>query len=258
MKEVALVTGGTTGIGKAQVKRWVNEGFDVVFCGRNVERGNEVAADTGARFIQCDVADQESVQTMFKEIRENYPRFDVLLNNAGVGAEKAYRMADIPLESYRKIMSINLDGAWFVMQEAIKLMIERGNGGRIVNMSSVTAITAIASKIGASQYAATKKAIISMTETAAIEYIPEKIRINCVCPAAIMTEMINAFVESHPKEVIPAVIGVMQSSNPMLAGTDKHGVSCDDVTGVVSFLVGPDSKYVNGQAIAIDGGYSIQ
>ena len=68
---------------------------------------------------------------MFKEIRENYQRFDVLLNNAGVGADKAYRMADIPVESYRKIMSINLDGAWFVMQEAIKLMIERGNGGRI-------------------------------------------------------------------------------------------------------------------------------
>ena len=68
---------------------------------------------------------------MFKEIRENYQRFDVLLNNAGVAADKAYRMADIPVESYRKIMSINLDGAWFVMQEAIKLMIERGNGGRI-------------------------------------------------------------------------------------------------------------------------------
>ena len=65
---------------------------------------------------KCDVADQESVQIMFKEIRENYPRFDVLLNNAGVAADKAYRMADIPVESYRKIMSINLDGAWFVMQ----------------------------------------------------------------------------------------------------------------------------------------------
>ena len=68
---------------------------------------------------------------MFKEIRDTYSRFDVLLNNAGVAPSQGYRMADIPVESYRQIMSINLDGAWFVMQEAIKLMIERGNGGRI-------------------------------------------------------------------------------------------------------------------------------
>jgi len=257
LKEVALVTGGTGGIGKAQVKRWTNEGYDVIFCGRNTVKGNEVASKYGAHFIQCDVSVKSQVDKMFEEIGEKYDRFDVLFNNAGLAPEQPARLADITEDSYKQMIAINLDGGWFVLQEAIKLMIEKGNGGRVVNMSSVTATRAVGANMGVTQYAAAKKAMIGITESAAIDYLREKIRVNCVAPTGIKTDMLEGFINSLPEDLKRKTIQDCQNANPMLEG-DEYGIAEDDVTGVVSFLAGPDAKYVNGQTISICGGYVVK
>lgn len=256
IKEVALITGGTDGIGKAQVYRWVKEGFEVIFCGRNVERGNQVATETKSHFIKCDVSDPDQVEKMFIEIRERYHRLDVLFNNAGIAPKVPARLADIPNENYRQILSVNLDGMWYVLKHAIKLMVEGGKGGRIVNMGSVTGITGCASMIGATHYGTSKSAIVGLTQTAAMEYIPEKIRINSVAPAAIETDMIRKYFLEAPLEMREQMTAVLTATNPMI-NTIKELPKESDVTGVVSFLVGPDAKFINGQTIAIDGGYSI-
>lgn len=256
-KEVALVTGGTSGIGRAQVYRWVKEGFDVVFCGRNDERGHQVASETKAHYIKCDVSDVDQVQKMFLEIKDRFNRLDVIFNNAGIAPSGPCRLIDIPDDRYQELLGTNVNGMWYVLKYGIKLMIDSGNGGRIVNNGSLTGITAASALIGASDYGMNKSAITGMTMAAAIEYVKENIRVNTIAAAAIETDMIKAYFNLDcPQEQKDEMVEVLKRTNPMMKGIENMP-QYSDVTGVVSFLVGPDSKFINGITIPIDGGYSI-
>jgi len=253
-KEVALVTGGTSGLGKAQVFRWVKEGYEVIFCGRNEEDGKAIESESGATFIKCDVTDPKSVENMFEQIKNKYDRFDVLYNKSGY-ADAPGRLHEIDVDKVKKMFDVNTLGAWNVMKYGLKLMVEYGNGGRIVNMSSLAGLCGITGKHNASHYGAAKAAIVNMTQSSAISYIPEKVRINAVAPTAIKTEFIEKFLATTADP--DAAMKEIDKANPTSL---HHGdmPTPDDVTGVVSFLVGPDSKFITGQTIAIDGGYTIQ
>jgi len=134
-------------------------------------------------------------------------------------------------------------------------MEEAGNGGSVVNVSSLAGLGGITGKMGVGHYGVSKWAVNGMTQIAALEYIPSKIRVNAVCPTAIETDLVKSFIEnSEDKQASIAMIG---STNPMVGPGDSLP-QVSDVTGVISFLCGPDSKFINGALIPIDGGYSIQ
>lgn len=134
-------------------------------------------------------------------------------------------------------------------------MVDVGNGGRIVNNASIFGMGGSSTFIGAPHYAVTKAAMINMTQCAALDYIPENIRVNAVAPTVIETPMLTKFLAEQDDQA--ATMAEFNKCNPMGI---HHGTiaQMSDVTGVVSFLVGPDAKYINGQTIAICGGYTIQ
>merc|ERR1712130_99282 len=254
VKEVALVIGGTSGIGKEQVYRWVKEGYEVVFCGRNETEGTKISKESNSTFIKCDITIVSEVEEMFKTVKSKFGRLDVLFNNAGFAASGG-RLHNIPMESVRTMMEVNLLGAWHVLKYGLGLMVECGNGGRVVNTSTIVAITAAAALFGTSHYASAKAALVNMTQTAAIEYISDRIRINAVAPTGIETPMLRDLIKNA--EDPEAMQQGVNKLNPIAAATGQMA-QYSDVTGVVSFLCGPDAKFINGQTIAIDGGYSIQ
>ena len=135
-------------------------------------------------------------------------------------------------------------------------MVECKNGGRIVNTASVAGLNASGTLAGGmSHYGLSKAALINMTKNAAIEYIPERIRVNAVAPSTIETPMVKAFIEASEN---PEMMRKQANMNNPMGQHDGLLPQVSDVTGVVSFLVGPDAKYINGQTISIDGGYTVQ
>merc|ERR1711937_164744 len=247
VKEVAAITGGTSGLGTACVERFVKDGYEVVFCGRNEEAGASVATEHNATFIKCDVTVPEQVESFFNQIKEKFGRLDVLINNAGVIGNEG-KLCDIPIEAYHRVVNVNQHGAWYTLKYGVKLMETLGNGGRVVNMSSLAGLAGTSASAQASHYGATKHALNGITQTLALEYIPAKIRVNAVCPTVIETDLVRKFIDmSEDKAMAHAIIA---NTNPMVGPNDTLPQP-EDVSGVVAFLCGPDSKFINGALIPI-------
>ena len=223
----------------------------VVFCGRNSEAGTKIAMDNQCTFIKADVTKPEDVESFFAQIKSKFGRLDVLINNAGV-VSNVGKQADIPLDEYKRIMDVNVNGAWYTLKYGVKLMEESGNGGRVVNLSSLAGLSGMASTAGCSHYGVSKHAIGGLTKIMALENAPLKIRINAIAPSPIETDLVRQFKASAAD---PAQAqAVLASTNPLVGPGDELP-QVSDVTGVVAFLCGPEAKFINGVVLPIDGGY---
>jgi len=252
MKEICAITGGTSGLGEGFVERFVKDGYEVVFCGRNEQAGAAIAERCGATYFKVDVTVASEVEGFFEQIKIKFGALDVLINNAGV-ISNVGRQADIPVEEYLKIMDVNMNGAWYTLKYGVKLIEQGAKGGRVVNISSLAGLSGACYKAGASHYGASKHALCGLTKIMALEYAPNKIRINAIAPTVIETDMVRKYLAgAADKEQAQAVIS---DTNPMVGPGDALP-QIDDVTGVVAFLCGPESKFINGAIIPIDGGYN--
>jgi NAD(P)-dependent dehydrogenase (short-subunit alcohol dehydrogenase family) len=242
--KVALITGGTTGIGRDTAVLFAKEGAKVVFTGRREKEGNETlnlvrAAGGNGLFLKSDVAKTSDIQSMVQKTVEKYGRLDIAFNNAGV--EGAWiPIADQTEENWDYVHNINLKGLWLCLKYEIQQMMKQGSGGAIVNMSSVAGLMGYA---GASVYVASKHGVIGLTKCAAIECASAKIRVNAVCPAVIETEMAaRAFAD-------PEVSKFVLSQHPL--GRFGKGI---EVAEAVLWLCSDKSSFTTGQYVAIDGG----
>ena len=146
-----------------------------------------------------------------------------------------------------------MNGAWYTLKYGVKLIEQGAKGGRVVNISSLAGLSGVCYKSGTSHYGTSKHALCGLTKIMALEYAPDKIRINAIAPTAIETDMIRKFLADAPdKEQAHAAI---RRTNPLVGPGDALP-QIDDVTGVVAFLCGPESKFINGAIIPIDGGYN--
>jgi len=255
MKEVCAITGGTSGIGKGLVKRFTADGFEVVFCGRNESAGAVIAAEYGATYIKADVTIPAEIEAFFAQIKEQFGRLDVLIVNSGMGTRGA-KQCDLPLDDYKRVMDVNLNGAWYTLKYGVKLIEECGRGGRVVTIGSLAGLSGTCCRIfdhGAAHYGVSKHALHGLTKIMALEYAPAKIRINAVAPTVIETETVHRLIDGDVTESL-AKVG-LSPCNP-LVGTGDSLPQVEDVTGVVAFLCGPESKFINGAVVPIDGGYS--
>jgi len=253
-KEVAVITGGTSGIGESCVKRFVADGYQVVFSGRNLEAGSRVAAETKAEFIKCDVTSETEVKDFFQQVKAKYGRLDALVHSAGYAGTPIARTGQIPFDTYREVMSINADGSFLILKYGVELMVELKNGGRVVNVSSeVSLVAGVSSDLMFPHYGVSKYALNGLTQIMAMEYVQHDIRINAVCPGPINTNLIAEMISSAPDpDAMAKHIGTF---NLMTAKANKGLPRPEDVAGVCSFLCGPDSKFINGSLLPIDGGY---
>jgi 3-oxoacyl-[acyl-carrier protein] reductase len=242
--QVALVTGGSRGIGRAIVKGLVAEGAKVGF----VYRGNQPAADLlvqevaqaggTALALQGDVANPETATTCVERLEKDWGRLDILVNNAGIIRDDLFiRMEP---EAWESVLKTNLGGAYnFCRAVAYTLMKQRR--GRIINISSVAAEHV---NPGQANYAASKGAINSLTRALAVELASRNVTVNAVAPGFIETDMSEA-VRNKAGDLIKKFIPMRRLGQP------------EDIARVVVFLAGPESAYITGQVITVDGGLSL-
>lgn len=249
--KVALITGGTDGIGLATAKAFIAAGAKVLVAGRGVERGQralaELAATGGeAHFLSVDVSEPAQVETMVATCVERFGRLDCAVNNAAADFPLALT-ADIPLEAVDRSIAVDLRGAWLCMKHEIDFMLKNG-GGAIVNVSSVNGF---ASSPKAAMYSATKHGMNGLTTAAAREYIAKGIRINSVCPGAIETPRRQRRLAGFTAEQIDAHYADLAERIP--AGRAGRA---DEVAAGILWLCSDDASYVVGHHLVIDGGLS--
>jgi NAD(P)-dependent dehydrogenase (short-subunit alcohol dehydrogenase family) len=197
--KVALVTGASTGIGKASALAFAREGATVVVSDINVDGGEETArliGDSGGRafFFEADVSKEGHVEALVSRTVEAYGRLDCAFNNAGIAGAIGISSHEYPDDIWEHVMAINLKGVWLCMKHEIPQMLKQG-GGAIVNTASIWGLVGAP---GASAYVASKHGVVGLTRAAALEYAPHGIRINAVNPGTIRTPILAPFIAAIP------------------------------------------------------------
>jgi len=241
--KVVLVTGGSVGIGRATASAFAKEGARVVVASRREAEGiaaaKEIQADGGnATFVRADVANEQDVIALVGRTLKAFVRLDVVFNNAGIEGKLA-PIAALTVQDFDDAFGVNVRGTWLVMKHAQVALAD--SQGVIVNNSSVAADLGMA---GTTIYAATKGAIISLTRTAAIEFVKAGIRVNAVSPGPIETDMGSRF------------FGSLENMRAFAKTTVPVGIAGqpNDISAAVLFLASPEARFIVGQTITVDGG----
>lgn len=246
--KVALVTGATSGIGKATAIMFARNGAKTVVAGRNRQRGQEVVGQIESEggeaiFVEVDMQDQVEIKQMIDTTVETFGRLDFAFNNAGISGRPALTH-ETKLRDFREIIDVNLNSVFLSMKYELEEMVKNG-GGNIVNCSSYGGTHGVG---GMSAYTASKHGVIGLTKAAAVEYAKLGVRINAVCPGSVQTPLIEAL--SDVAGDISAGTSEGQAEQP---GMNRVGTP-NEVAEVVLFLCSEASTFVTGATIAIDGG----
>lgn len=252
--KVAIVTGGSSGIGRATAVAFAQTGASVVVAARRVQEGEEtvrLAKDAGgeALFVQTDVTKAEDVEALVGKTLEAFGRLDCAFNNAGIG--KFIPLTERSEEEWDAETNVNLKAVWLCLKYQIPAMLETGTGAicaersskAIVNMASIGG--AVIGTSNFSAYEATKAGVIGLTRSAAIEYAGQGIRINAVSPGVIATEILSIFSEDRLQQVSNAV--------PL-----KRIGEAAEVANAVIWLCSDAASYITGHNLVIDGGFTVR
>ena len=235
--QVALVTGGSRGIGRAIVERLGARGMKVAigYSGGR-EAAEEVASGVpGSTVHQGNIGERADCERVVSEVYDQHGRIDVLVNNAGITADKMLHKMEV--DDWDRVVQVNLSGTFYMAHLAYLHMVERGSG-RIVNISSVIGEQGNAGQVN---YAATKSGLFGMTMSMAQEGARKGVTVNCVAPGYIETDMVAGVPEAALEKIV-AQVPVGRLGQP------------DDVARVVEFLADPDSSYITGQVYSVNGG----
>jgi NAD(P)-dependent dehydrogenase (short-subunit alcohol dehydrogenase family) len=242
---VVLVTGSTKGIGRAMVEGCARAGATVVVSSRKQELCDAVAAEianaTGAKTfgVACHVGEWDSIPGIVDSIIERTGRIDVLVNNAGISPSRS-SVAEMTLDLWRKIFSVNLEGP-LRMSQCIAPHMRDNGGGSIINIATMAAYSGGS---GVNAYGASKAALINLTKSMAQEWAPWKVRVNALSPGPFMSEMVHGAARNAPGYI------------DMIAGItlQKRVAEPDEIVGPVLYLASDASSYVTGDDISVSGG----
>lgn len=236
--KIAVVTGGGSGLGESIAHKFAAEGATVVVADLSGKQ-DDVAAAIGGGAVgrHVDVADDASVADLEAWLRDTYGHIDVLANNAGINGAAALSH-EYPMDSFDKVMSVNVRGTYMIQQVGLRLMLEKG--GSIVNTASIGGLFATPT---ASAYITSKGAVVMMTKTAALEYAQRGIRVNAVAPGIIRTPWLDSLDDS--------LIDTLAAQVPQ----GRVGESAE-AANVVAFLASDEASHVTGQVWLVDGGRS--
>lgn len=236
--KVGIVTGGSSGIGKAIAEKLVEEGAEVVIADVDVEKGEEVAEAIGCDFKECDVSDWENVKHVVASTVDEYDRLDIMVNNAGIGA--IHGIDEMEIEEWRQIISVNLDGVMHGTKAAIGHLKE--TEGCVVNIASIYGLVG---DVGATAYTASKGGVVNFTRSVADDVAHEGVRVNSVCPGFVDTPMTEEALQDD--DFRGHVIG----ETPLGRVADP-----EEIASVVAFIASDQASYVTGTNIPVDGGWT--
>ena len=245
-EKVVLITGSATGFGKALAEEFARQGASLILSDVNLKDGEAVAANIRATgspvfFTKCDVSKAEDVAAMVEQGVAAFGGLDICINNAGIaGNALRTRTHEFEEATWDQIMDINAKGVWLCMKYELPHLLAR-KGGVVVNIASKAGLGAVPGNVA---YAASKHAVIGITKTAAIEYVRKNIRVNAVCPSFADTPMVQNSIMQEPEHGQRLVM-----LNPM----QRLGTT-NEIRDVVMFLCSEKSSFMNGQAVAVDGG----
>lgn len=237
--KVAIVTGAGSGIGAATVERFCQEGARVVAV--DVSGAEDALAEKIGRdclAVHADVSQSDEIEAAIAAAVSHFGALDILCNNAGIEGPNV-PTADYGEADYDRVMAVNARGVYLGMRYAIPVMLRAG-GGAIVNTASMASYAAFPNMMG---YCATKGAVLAMTRTTAVEYAAQNIRVNCVCPGAVHT----AILEALPPDYVAAV----EAAAPM-----KRAARPEEIAAAILFLASDEASFITGTSLVVDGGYT--
>jgi len=250
LNKVAVITGGNSGIGRATAIRFALEGAKVVIGARDIDAGKEVVdfiKKNGGKsvFVKTDVASEVSVKNLVDFAVKLFGRIDIMFNNAGVDLAKP--VTETSEEELNSVLNVNLKGVFYGCKYAIPYMSKQGNGS-IINTASTAGIVGLPNMAA---YSASKGGVVLLTKEMAIDYAKKGIRVNCVCPGAIMTPMLKKFIDKSPNP--EETIKNLGEMHPI----GRIGKP-EEIANAVLFLASDESSFVTGHALIVDGGLTAQ
>lgn len=245
---VVLITGALTGIGRATAIAFAQKGASVVVSGRRDEAGHALAAElrtlgVHAEYLRADVRIEVEVRRLIEQTVERFGRLDVAVNNAGTEGQLG-PLAEQSEDNYRSTFDTNVLGTLLALKYEMRVMLRQG-AGAIVNLSSIAGQVGIA---GASVYVASKHAVEGLTKSAALEGAPAGVRVNAVAPGPVQTDMLDRFTGGNED----AKSGFLASLPARRAGTP------DEIAQAIVFLASDGARFLTGQCLAVDGGFTAQ
>ena len=242
-----IVTGGSSGIGKATVKRFIAEGAEVLIADIDIKESKKLAEEIGdgVHFIKCDVRLENDIISVSKKAYSIWKKVDVLVNNAGSELNQSYdKMTE---QEWDKVLDTDLKGPWLMCKHIVPKMVETGSGS-VINISSLNGLVGCPLSTA---YGSAKGGLVVFTRDMAIELASTGVRINCVCPGVIQTGMMERWTDLMPNKA---------EAQEMLRNTMPIGRmgTADEVAGAIFFFASDDSSLCQGSVLSVDGGFTAQ
>lgn len=246
--KVALITGGSSGLGEATALKFAAEGAKVVIAARRAEQSAEVvkriaALGGEAHFVRADMSRTPDIEAMVRETVDRFGKLDCAVNNAGISGPRLVPLADVSEAQWDEVMNVNLKAVWLCMKHQIPAMLANG-GGSIVNISSIYGSKP--SDMGHGPYATSKHAVIGLTTSAAVDYGQTGIRINVVAPGFTRSEMVNPDRAPRAAEHYKLLTARHSSMNRL--------GKAEEVANAIVWLCSDEASFVNGAVFTVDGG----
>jgi NAD(P)-dependent dehydrogenase (short-subunit alcohol dehydrogenase family) len=239
----AIVTGGASGIGLATVRRFAEEGANVVVVDMDDDKGGAAAEEVGGTYVHCDVTDAGQVEGMVARAVETYGGVDVAFNNAGISPPDDDSILDTGLDAWRRVQEVNLTSVYLCCKAVIPHMRERGRGSIINTASFVAVMGAATSQIS---YTASKGGVLAMSRELGVQFAREGIRVNALCPGPVDTPLLRELFASDPERAARRMVHI-----PMGRFADAT-----EIANAVLFLASDESSFVTASTFLVDGGIS--